>query len=241
MMISYVKNAKNLLSRNASDLLLVGGVGCILAGGILAIRQTPKAILLTEEKKDEKAVEKFKVLAPLYVPSILLTSIGIMQIICSRNITNNKIAAVATAYTVSESAFRTFREKVKDVVEPDKYNKIKKEVAKEKLKKDPIGNKEIIMPQNGNVLMYDSMSGRYFKGDMETINQTVNLLNKRMMSNMNIELNEFYSEIGLPVIKLGNAVGWDMDHDLIELYFTSSIADNGEPCIVLDYDIVPIR
>jgi len=240
-MIPYVKSAKKLVSRNASDLLLVGGVGCLLAGGILAIRQTPKAILLAEKKKDEKVVEKFKVLAPLYISSMLLTSVGIVQIICSRNITNNKIAAVATAYTVSESAFQTFREKVKEVVEPDKYEKIKKEVATEKLRKNPVSNKEIIMSQNGDVLMYDSMSGRYFKGDMDTINQTVNLLNKRMMSDMTIELNEFYSEIGLPVIKLGSAVGWDMDHDLIELYFTSSIADNGEPCIVLDYDVIPTR
>jgi hypothetical protein len=236
-----IKTARNLLNRNASDLLLVGGVACILGGGILAIRQTPKAVQLMENKKDKPTIDKIKTVAPLYIPPLLLTGVGIAQIVCSRNITNNKIAAMATAYTVSETAFKTYREKVKDIVEPDKYEEIKREVADEQLRRDPIGNKEIIMTTRGNVLMYDNMSGRYLKSTMDDVDRAVNILNKRMMSDMTVLLNDFYTEIGLDVIKLGCEVGWDIEKDSIDVRYTSTIADNGEPCLVMDYEVVVLR
>lgn len=240
-MNQYVKNMRNLVTRNASDLLLAGGVSCILGGGLLAIRQTPKAIRLLEKKKKETTIEKVKTVTPLYIPSILLTGLGVAQIVCSRNITNNKIAAMATAYTVSETAFKTYREKVKDIVEPEKYEEIKREVAAETIRQNPMGNKEIIMTNNGNVLILDSMSGRYFMGNMDDIERAVNLLNKKMMSEMTMQLNDLYSEIGLSPIKIGVNMGWSIDDSLIEIRFGSAIADNGDPCLVLDYDIMPIN
>lgn len=241
MMIPYYENARKLVSRNASDLLLLGGVGCILGGGLLAIRRTPKAIQILEKNKEESTIKKAKKVAPLYIPSVLLTGVGIAQIVGSRNITNNKIAAMATAYTVSETAFKTYREKVKEIIEPEQYDKIKKEVASDRMKKDPIGNKEVIMNVNGNVLIYDNMSGRYFKGNMDDIDKAVNMLNRRMMSEMTIQLNEFYSEIGLSPIKMGCELGWNIDNELIDVDITSTIADNGEPCLVIDYDVVALR
>jgi hypothetical protein len=240
MMIPYLKTAQNLLSRNASDLLLVGGVGCILAGGILAIRQTSKAVQISERMKDETKVEKIKTLAPLYIPSILLTGVGITQIVCSRNITNNKLAAVATAYTVSESAFRTYKEKVRDIVEPDKYEEIKREVAAEKLRKDPVGSKEVIITTKGNVLIYDNMSGRYFRSSMEEIERAANVINKRLRNEMIVQLNELYSEIGLTPIKIGCDMGWNIDNNYMDPSFSSTIAEDGSPCLVLDYEVIPI-
>jgi hypothetical protein len=243
-MIPYFNNAKKLLSRNASDLLLVGGVGCMLVGGILAIKQTPKALKIIEKKKEHTTVEKVKILTPLYIPSVLLTGIGITQIICSRNITNNKLAAVATAYTVSESAFRTYREKVRDIVEPEKYEEIQREVATEKIRRDPLGNREITMSSKGHVLMYDEMSGRYFRSNINQIDRVANIINKRLRNEMEIQLNDFYREIDSPdldVIKIGCDVGWNIDKYELDISYGSSIADNDEPCIVLQYDVTPIK
>lgn len=239
-MNEYVKNARNLVAKNASDILLVSGVVSIFGGGLLAIRQTPKAIKILEKKKGETKGEKIKSVAPLYIPSVLLAGIGVTQIVCSRNITNNKIAAMATAYTVSETAFKTYREKVKNIVEPEKFEEIKKEVASEKLKNDPISNKEVIIQAKGNTLIYDNMSGRYFRGNIDDVYHAVNVLNKKMMNEMNLQLNDFYSEIEIPPIKMGCYMGWSIDRDMIDIRVGSSIADNGEPCLVLDYEVVPI-
>lgn len=235
------KTVRNLLSRNASDLLLAGGVGCILGGGVLAIRQTPKAVLILDKKKDESNIEKAKAVAPLFVPAVGLTIVGITQIVCSRNITKNKIAAITTAYTVSETAYKTYRDKVKEIVEPEKYEEIKREVATEKLRKDPLGNKEVIIGTKGDTLMYDSMSGRYFKSSINEIDRSINHLNKQMRNDTTIILNDLYNEIGLPIVKVGADMGWDIDKGYIEIRYDSGITEDDQPCIVLDYDVIPLR
>lgn len=240
-MKSYGNSVKRIMSKNASDLLLIGGVACILGGGALAIKQTPKAVRLMEEKKDKDTIEKVKTISPLYIPSVIITGIGIAQIICSRNITNNKIAAITTAYTVSETAFKTYKEKVKDIVEPEKYEEIKREVASEQLKRDPISNKEVIMTKRGDVLIYDNMSGRYFRSSIDEIERAANIINKKLRNEMSMDLNEFYMEIGLSAIKIGCEVGWHIDEDELEPNFSSTIAEDGQPCLVLDYDVVPIN
>lgn len=230
------RNIQMLLSKNAPDILLTAGVVSIIGGGILAIKQTPKALKILENKKEDTNLEKAKSLAPLYVAPVVLTGMGISSIVCSRNMTNKKIAAMATAYTVSETALRTYREKVKELVEPEKYEEIKKEVANETLRKNPIENKEVYMTSKPDSLIYDEASGRYFRGNIDDIKQVVNMLNKRMMNDMSVQLNEFYAEIGLDPIKLGVDMGWSIDHELIEVSFDGGIADNNEPCIVLRYD-----
>ena len=34
-------------------------------------------------------------------------------------------------------------------------------------------------------------------------------------------------------------MGWNLDDGLIEVYFNTALADNGQPCIVMEYDISP--
>ena len=58
---------------------------------------------------------------------------------------------------------------------------------------------------------------------------------------MYMQLNDLYSEIGLPPIKIGCNLGWHIDDDTIKIRFGSTIADNGDPCLVLDYDVIPIN
>lgn len=233
-MNQYIKTMKNLISRNSSDLLLIGGVGCLLGGGALAIRQTPKAIKILEEKKKKDNITKIKAVAPLFMPAVGLTVLGITQIVCSRNITKNKIAAITTAYTVSETAYKTYRDKVKEMVEPEQYEDIQREVVKDSVNRNPVGTKEVYMQSNNEVLIYDNASGRYFNSTLNEIEKAVNLLNKRMRSDMTVNLNEFYFEIGLDPIKTGEYIGWNIDREEIEIYTSSGIAGDGRPYIVLE-------
>ena len=232
-MLPIIKNARNLVSRNASDLLLIGGVGCILTGSALAIRKTPEAVLILDQKKKASNIDKAKAVAPLFIPAIGFTVIGVVQIVCSRNITKNKIAAITTAYTVTETAYKTYRDKVKDIVEPEKYDDIEREVVRETVKRNP-GNKETINISGNKVLIYDNSADRYFEGTLNEIEKAVNTLNKRLRSDMTITMNEFYSEIGLNPTKTGEYLGWNIDKDEIEIYTSSGIADDGRPYIILE-------
>ena len=232
-MLPIIKNARNLVSRNASDLLLIGGVGCILTGGALAIRKTPEAVLILDRKKKASNIDKAKAVAPLFVPAIGFTVVGIVQIICSRNITKNKIAAITTAYTVTETAYKTYRDKVKEYVEPEQYEDIEREFVRETVKRNP-NNKETINISGNKVLIYDNSADRYFEGTLNEIEKAVNTLNKRLRNDMVITMNEFYSEIGLNPTKTGEYLGWKIDKDEIEIYTSSGIADDGRPYIMLE-------
>jgi hypothetical protein len=55
-----------------------------------------------------------------------------------------------------------------------------------------------------------------------------------MRSDMTITLNEFYSEVGLPLIKTGEFIGWSIDKDDIEIYTSGGLADDGRPYILLE-------
>ena len=59
------------------------------------------------------------------------------------------------------------------------------------------------------------------------------------MNEMYISLNEFYYEIGLPRTKMGDELGWNIDSGLIRFEFSSQLADDETPCLVIDYHIAP--
>ena len=60
-----------------------------------------------------------------------------------------------------------------------------------------------------------------------------------MRDEMYISLNEFYYEIGLNPISIGDDLGWNIDHGYIELSFSSQLTDDGNPCLVIDYQVTP--
>ena len=88
-------------------------------------------------------------------------------------------------------------------------------------------------------MFYDDLSGRYFNSDIEFIRKIVNKLNKRMLDEMFISLNEFYTEIGLENIRLGEQIGWKIDKGLIDIDFSAILNEDEKPCIALNYIILP--
>ena len=59
------------------------------------------------------------------------------------------------------------------------------------------------------------------------------------MSESFISLNEFYNELGLSNIKLGEEMGWHIDKGMIDISFSAQLTDNEEPCLVLNYELTP--
>ena len=60
-----------------------------------------------------------------------------------------------------------------------------------------------------------------------------------MLTEMYISLNELYDELDINHIEIGDDLGWNIDRGLIDIDFSSQIADDGTPCIVLDFSIEP--
>ena len=110
---------------------------------------------------------------------------------------------------------------------------------KGRIEKKPVSNSQVFISKKGNTLCFDPISGRYFKSDIDHIKRSVNELNRRMLTEMYISLNELYDELDINHIEIGDDLGWNIDRGLIDIDFSSQIADDGTPCIVLDFSIEP--
>ena len=149
-------------------------------------------------------------------------------------------AALATAYKLSETALTEYREKVVETIGEKKEQAVHEAIAKDKLEKDPVSNKEIIITGNGDTLCYDAMSGRYFESSMEKLKSIQNDLNMRLINEMYISVNEFYEEIGLPTLKTYDDLGWNVNKGKISMRFDTQFSHDGNrPCIVVDYYVGP--
>lgn len=232
-------------SKKSPEILTAIGVSSFVGTAILVGTATPKAMRAIDEKKDELQVdeltktETFKAVWKLYIPAFVTGGIGIACIIGANNVNVRRNAALAAAYTLSDNALREYKDSVKEVIGEKKEQIVKDKVAEHKLEKRPVSKSEVIVTKHGTTLCYDAIGGRYFNSDIETIKQVQNELNRRMMYEMYISLNEFYDEVDLPHTRLGDQLGWNVDEGLIEFDFSSQIAEDGRPCLVVDYSVAP--
>lgn len=241
---NWGNNVKKTLIKKSPEILIGLGVAGMVSTTIMAINTTPKAMRLIEDKEKEegKELSKKEVVQTVwkcYIPMMVTGVISISCIVGASRVNAKRNAALATAYTLSETAFSDYKEQVIDAIGEKKEKEVKDKVAKKKIEDDSVTNREIIMTDKGNSLCYDSVSGRYFYSDIDAIKKAENELNKRMISEMYLSLNEFYYAIGLKSTVLGNELGWNISDGLLDIHYSSQIAEDGRPCLVLQYHIAP--
>ena len=242
---NFIKKAGRSISKHSPEILTGIGIAGMITSTVLAVKATPKAVQIIEEEKKEKETEKLppkdivKITWKCYIPSAVTCAASVACLIGARSVQSKRTAALATAYKLSETALNDYREKVIETIGEKKEKTIRDEVAKEQVKRDPVSTREIILTEKGNTLCYDVISGRYFKSDIDKIKRAENELNKKLLSEMYLSLNEFYDALGLKPTSLGNELGWNLDDGLIDIHFSSQIADNDTPCVVVDYHIAP--
>ena len=211
----------------------------------MAVKATPKALILLEEKKEELDTDKLeakdiiKTAWPCYIPAAVVGSISVFCLIGASSTNLRRNAALATAYTLSESTLKEYQEKVVETIGEKKEQSIRDSVSKDKMVKNPV--REVILTENGgNTICYDVLSGRYFKSDRDKITRVMNELNRQMRDEMYVTLNDFYYELGLDGTKMGDMLGWNIDKGYIDLAFSSQLDANGTPCLVIDYQVAPV-
>ena len=245
-MAQLMRVAKTSITKHSPEILTGIGIAGMITTTVLAVKATPKAIRLIEEAKEEKGedltkAETIKTCWKVYIPAAATCVASTACLIGASSVSIRRNAMLATAYKLSETAFSEYKEKVVETIGDEKEKIVREKVSEERIKKNPITKNEVIMTDYGDTQFYETLSGRYFKSDIEEIKKVVNYLNKDMLQDMfgTISLNEFYNELELERIDLGDELGWRVDKGLIEIDFTSKIADNGKPCIVLDYINAP--
>lgn len=241
----FVKSVQTEVSKRSPEILTGIGIAGMITTTVLAVKATPKALILMEERKWDLEVEKLtpieiiKTTWKCYIPAAITGTVSIGCLIGASSVNARRNAALATAYKLSETALSEYRDKVVETIGEKKEQTIREKVDKDRVEKNPVSKSEVIITEKGNTLCYDSISGRYFKSDIEKIKRAVNELNRRMTYDVYVSLSEFYDELDLDHTLLSDDLGWSIDDGLIEVNFSSQIADDGTPCIVINYAIAP--
>lgn len=239
------KNLKTATVKHSPEILTGIGIAGMITTTVIAVRATPKAIRLLDEEKKVQNTDKLKLVDVVkttwkcYIPAGITGTISVICIISASSVNHRRNAALTAAYTLSESTLREYRKKVIETIGDKKEETIRDAVAKECLERTPVENKEVIITTKGDTLCFDVISGRYFKSDIDKLKKVENELNYQMRSEMYISLNEFYYAIGLDPIKVGDDLGWNINDGYIDLNFSSQLATDGTPCLVIDYAYGP--
>lgn len=261
---NFAKNISAKLGANTPGITIGLGTGAILVAGVMVGVATPKAMKLIEDAQvaKTKRFEKMKEKAPddavmdetdeltwveiikagwkPYAPAIVTAVVGVACIVGGTRANARRNAALSAAYTVVEQTLNDYTAKTKEIVGEKKEKEIRDAIAEDELKKHPLSGYNVVrMPKCGKTLCYDVRSREYFMSDYNTIKKVENDLNRRLRSEMFISLNDVYDEFGIVHDdELGDDIGWNVDDEL-EFTISSKIAENNEPCLVVNYVIAP--
>ena len=230
-MNNLLDTLKMFAKKNGPTILTcIGSVGVVITY-VMAIKATPKAIVLLEDARDEKGdnltkFEKVMVAGPAYIPTII---VGVSTIACvfGANILNQRQqAALMSAYALLDSTYKEYKSKVVDLYSEEADSRVKKEIAKDKY----LGDDKLV---DNDVLFYDEFSGRYFESTNAKVLKAEYEINKKISDHGGACLNDFYRVLELEPTKYGDRLGWSVNDLSLDFRHEKFILDDGlEGCII---------
>jgi Family of unknown function (DUF6353) len=254
-LVQTIQRAKFLLNDNSTTILTGMGVAGTVTTAYLTGRATFKAaqIIQQEELMLQKqngengemlelrklsSVSKVKLVWRHYIPPGAVCATTITCIIVANKIASKKIAALTVASGISERALQEYKAKVEEKLTERQKTNIRDEIAQDRVSKQPLGSREVILAGTGEVLCYDMHTGRYFQSTMEEIRKAENKVNHSLVNFMHASLSEFYDEIGLPPTTYTDSVGWNANAQ-VKVVFSTVMSSNDQPCIAIDFENPP--
>jgi hypothetical protein len=239
---NLLKRSSNFVSDNSPVILTATAVAGVLTTAILSGRAAVKAadILRVEEAYREldfepSLKEQLELTWKCYIPPVLVASSTIAAIIGATHISSRRTATALGLYSLTDTAFREYKDKVVEQIGAGKEQKVRDSVAQDRVKAIPPSNEIIII--EGEVLCCELWTMRYFKSTQEKIRRAENDINAEINNNMYASLTDFYNLIGLPSTAESDNVGWNIDRRL-DIQFTTILSE-GKPMLALCYDKAP--
>jgi hypothetical protein len=249
-LMTAARHLEKLAADNSPTILTAIGVTGTITTAVLTGKASVKAFTLLQREDPvydphnphDALTAKERVLCvwKLYIPPAVAGVLTVASIITANQIGTRRAAAMAAAYAVSERAFVEYKDKVSEKLGERKEQAIRDEVAQDQVNKNPSEGTHVFSARGGDVLCYEPYTGRYFTSDMETMKKAQNDTNYMVLNNFYASLSDFYDHLGLDRTQMSDDFGWNSD-DLLELTFTTTLADNGKPCLVMNYQMSPIR
>jgi len=242
-LINMPNDLKGAWNKHGPGVMVFIGTGGMLVSIISAVKATPKAMKLIEERKEAEGrelteIEIIQSAWKPYIPTALIALTSMGCIFAGSKELTRRSAVMTASYLMADSSLRRYEDKVEEIVGKKKAISIKDEIAKDEIERHPVQNNEVIITAKGDTLCYDVYSGRYFKSDIDALRRIALSLRERLSTELFISLNDYYYEVGLEGVKYGDEIGWNFGDEL-EFAFSSQLATDGTPCLVVDYKVGP--
>lgn len=243
-------NIKSVLAKNGPGFLLGIGAASIWTAIGLTVKAANKARDILDEERaksisyDEEGNEyyieptfgeKVKLTWKCFIPPVAVGIAGTSAIIGGGIQGAKRSAALATAAAVATETLKDQTEAIKEVVDEKTADDIENRVIKKKMSRAQMPDVVVTEPQN--VLCFDHYLGRYFYSSMDALDKLESWVNVHRMTDNYVNLNEVFDQIAAPYIPAANSMVWTCDMDPIKFSYESDIAPNGQPVLVLKYDI----
>lgn len=231
---------------NTSGIIIGVGASAIVTG-----KASIKASKILEEYKKEENIEKVpaKVVVKktwkTFIPSALVISSTIaLTILNSAQASHkimaltSKIAGLAGICANKDTLLENYKRAAKEVLKDDKKIKEIEKEANKKNDKQLVNAKEselkkIKLNNDSEFICIDSFSGRPFAISNDKIEKIEALIQKDILINDSVTLNELWTLLGLDATSIGDDFIWGYNSEFY-LRYDSSIRE-GKPVGVLKY------
>ena len=231
------------LKRNASTILTYAGAAGTVATTVMAIKATPKALMVidaAEELKGEEltSLEKVKVAGPIYIPTIL-TGAATLTCIFGANILNKRQqASLMSAYALVDKSYKDYKKKIVELYGDDADRHIISELMRDDYNEDNFKDDNMM-------LFYDEFSRRYFRATLADVISAEYSVNKKIREYGGAYLNEFYEPLGIDT-DYGYDLGWsngrleDSWREWLNFEHEKVVMDDGLECTIVKMEVEPV-
>lgn len=204
------------INKNSANILTGLGMAGVVTTAVLAVKETPKAMKLLEDREKIKMekynesltkLEKALVVAPVYFPAILMGATTMSCIYGANHINKKQQAILTGAYSYLSSCYDDYRDKVKELYGEDADKKVKEEIAKD-IYFETTGEE-----REDTNLYFDEYSNRYFNLNPNDLPNILYDINKMYNFTGELTLNNVYEFLGLEPTDFGATVGWSATKD----------------------------
>ena len=239
--MNLLNSSKIFLKRNSSTILTCIGAAGVIATSVMAVKATPKAMVLLEKTKEEKGkeltnIEKVRVAGPAYIPAAIVGASTIACIFGANALSKKTQASLMSAYALLDSSYKQYKNKVKELYGEDSDCNVRKGMAKDKYEDE----KDDIHVNNEQKLFLDFYSLRYFESTERLVLKAENRVNELLKLYGRASLNDFYESLGMPTAYTGYELWWNVQKcPSVEFTHDITTMDDGLECCVISMSVEP--
>lgn len=180
--------------------------------------------------------EKAALVWKCYIPPALCLVGTIAAIVTANRIDTKRALAAASAYGLSERAFSEYKDRVKEKIGDRKEQAVRDDIIQDQARRHPESRDVYVGP--GDVLCFDTWSGRFFASNRQKIERALNDLNFRLNNQTYESVSDFYDLLDIPKNDVSDHLGWSSEKQVV-LYFSSGLVDESRPYLSFSFETMP--